>query len=335
MTRSIRPDQLSKRYDCADLLSAGISAAETYGGEYDQGHTDNDLSLRFSGPAALGGQEYIEIADGVFLVICDQRVIHPMEFNFEGAPVLGLSFRLSGSTHDCYENRPDIISKAGDISVVLQNRPMRWERRVQSGQRLYAAFIVGKIESVLSFMGLDYQDLPSALLLDQKPRDFAYSSAPMPQEALRAVTNLQDTKFTGPLRRAYLQAKVKELVCTAFGRINEFPSPDATSTPRYLSNLADAREIIISELHAPHTLESLSRRVGLSRTMFACTFKEHFGVTVFEFITQHRMRKAEELLARPGMTLQKVAEIIGYDNAYSFSRAYKRWTKSKLMISDS
>lgn len=49
------------------------------------------------------------------------------------------------------------------------------------------------------------------------------------------------------------------------------------------------------------------------------------GETPMAFVAGMRMRRAESLLRRGGMTVTEVAERVGYSDAFAFSTAFKRW----------
>jgi AraC-like DNA-binding protein len=72
------------------------------------------------------------------------------------------------------------------------------------------------------------------------------------------------------------------------------------------------------------TIESLARAVGMSRSSFAREFKELTGEPPLAYLTGQRIDKAAHLLQRSALPLAQIAERIGYDSEYSFSKAFKR-----------
>jgi AraC-like DNA-binding protein len=75
---------------------------------------------------------------------------------------------------------------------------------------------------------------------------------------------------------------------------------------------------------APWTVESLSEAAGVSRSAFAVRFKDLFGQTPLEYVTEWRMQKAMHLLEQRDKKLIDVARSVGYESDAAFSRAFKR-----------
>jgi AraC-like DNA-binding protein len=76
----------------------------------------------------------------------------------------------------------------------------------------------------------------------------------------------------------------------------------------------------------PWTLEGLAARAGLSRTVLAERFRSAMGETPLAYLRTVRMQKAVRLLSETSRTLEQVAREVGYQDAFGFSRAFKRST---------
>jgi AraC-like DNA-binding protein len=74
----------------------------------------------------------------------------------------------------------------------------------------------------------------------------------------------------------------------------------------------------------PWTLETLARRAGMSRTVFALRFKEVVGETATEYLTRWRMLLAAERLAAGGEPVATIASALGYESESSFGKAFRR-----------
>ncbi|NTZ04962.1 AraC family transcriptional regulator [Burkholderia metallica] len=74
----------------------------------------------------------------------------------------------------------------------------------------------------------------------------------------------------------------------------------------------------------PWTLEELARRVGLSRTALAERFRETMGDTPLNHLRTLRMQRAVQLLTETDRPLDAVATAVGYRDAFSFSKVFKR-----------
>lgn len=105
---------------------------------------------------------------------------------------------------------------------------------------------------------------------------------------------------------------------------------DAPGWYRALSDppLARVLERLHSEPEHAWTVESMAGLAGLSRAGFAARFADVVGVPPRRYLTELRMRRAQDLLERSDATLARVAQEVGYGNEFAFATAFRRHTGS-------
>lgn len=74
----------------------------------------------------------------------------------------------------------------------------------------------------------------------------------------------------------------------------------------------------------PWTVESLARRVALSRSTFAERFRRLAGETPMEYLARWRMHRAAQLLRDDQESVAVIAERVGYESEAAFAKAFKR-----------
>lgn len=74
----------------------------------------------------------------------------------------------------------------------------------------------------------------------------------------------------------------------------------------------------------PWTLDELAQQAGLSRTALAERFRDAMGDTPLNHLRVLRMQRAMRLLAETDHKLETVAAEVGYQDAFSFSKVFKR-----------
>lgn len=72
------------------------------------------------------------------------------------------------------------------------------------------------------------------------------------------------------------------------------------------------------------TLEELAKQAGLSRTLLAERFRRTMGDTPLSYLRSLRVQKAMTLLAEAEPTLEHVARAVGFNDAFSFSKVFKK-----------
>jgi AraC-like DNA-binding protein len=82
--------------------------------------------------------------------------------------------------------------------------------------------------------------------------------------------------------------------------------------------------LLQADLARPWTLELLAQEAGLSRTALAERFRATMGDTPLAHLRTLRLQKALQLLGEPRRKLDEVARAVGYQDAFGFSKAFKR-----------
>ena len=72
------------------------------------------------------------------------------------------------------------------------------------------------------------------------------------------------------------------------------------------------------------SVEMLASKFYITPTYFSSFFKEQTGEVFSAYLENLRMTKARQLLDETKLTVDKIAETIGYNSAYSFRRAFKK-----------
>jgi AraC-like DNA-binding protein len=89
-------------------------------------------------------------------------------------------------------------------------------------------------------------------------------------------------------------------------------------------SLSKAMARIHAEPGKQWTVDILAREAGLSRAAFARRFAEQVGEPPLAYLTRWRMIVAARLLNSSKASLAEVAERVGYESEFAFSRAFKR-----------
>ncbi len=74
------------------------------------------------------------------------------------------------------------------------------------------------------------------------------------------------------------------------------------------------------------TLESLAKKCYYNPSYFSRLFKNRFGVSLVEYITNKRVEKALELLSETDMSIKAISSACGFSNRSVFYRAFSKIT---------
>jgi transcriptional regulator GlxA family with amidase domain len=80
---------------------------------------------------------------------------------------------------------------------------------------------------------------------------------------------------------------------------------------------------ILDRPAAPHSVTSLAKEAGMSRSAFAREFKLALNLTPMEFVGRVRLNVAHRLLLNTGIRVEAIATNIGFSSRSHFSRLFR------------
>ena len=124
----------------------------------------------------------------------------------------------------------------------------------------------------------------------------------------------------------YLRAKVFELMSLYFNKDKEM---DIEQCPflvddKNIKKIRKAKDIIISRMTEPPTLNDLSSEVEISLKKLKEGFKQVYGASVYVFLLDYKMQVSKRLLSSGNYNVNEVALKVGYSTATHFINAFKK-----------
>ena len=91
-----------------------------------------------------------------------------------------------------------------------------------------------------------------------------------------------------------------------------------------LAYVKSAINFIRLKYSEPISVEEIATACGLNRSYLTRLFKHATGYTPQEYLSSYRMKKATELLLESTESVSSIAFLVGYSDAFTFSKAFKR-----------
>ena len=86
-----------------------------------------------------------------------------------------------------------------------------------------------------------------------------------------------------------------------------------------------SKRFIENEFSKNISLDDIASEAFFSKFHFIRLFKNHYGITPYQYLKEIRIAKAKSLL-RAGMTAREVCNSVGFDSITSFTGLFKRIT---------
>lgn len=87
--------------------------------------------------------------------------------------------------------------------------------------------------------------------------------------------------------------------------------------------LQAALRLITQQLNNVPKLREIAEQVGTHDKKLSAIFRKHLGMTVFAWIREERLRKAQELLAHSTMTVEDIATEVGFTSPANLATAFR------------
>lgn len=131
----------------------------------------------------------------------------------------------------------------------------------------------------------------------------------------------------GLSRHTFMRAKSIELISSVFAATKgagfEQGGNGGELSSKDLQRVIAARDLMAIRLEGRLTLSEIARKVGMSRTKLATSFKSELGVTVQDYWRNLRLMHAHRSLQMSDVSVTQVAYDVGYSEASSFTKAFQ------------
>ena len=189
------------------------------------------------------------------------------------------------------------------------------------------SWVVSILISIKKFHGLFSQeaDYISFLSEDNKHKKYYKDGVISPSMAivLNQLINFSLNKY---IKDLYFKGKAFELLSLYFNRSEE---ADVEQCPFLVDEtnvikIRKAKEIMISRMAEPPTLQELADEIGLNLKKLKEGFKQIYGDSVFSFLFDYKMEVARKLLESGENNVNEVGLKVGYSTSSHFIAAFKK-----------
>ncbi|WP_248724674.1 helix-turn-helix transcriptional regulator [Seonamhaeicola sp. ML3] len=211
------------------------------------------------------------------------------------------------------ENSLLLYNPQRELPINLQVAPNSW--------------IVSVLIPIKKFHGLFSQEADHIVFLNEENKDKKYYKDGVISPSMAIVLNqLINYNLNTAIKHIYFKGKAYELLSLYFNRSEE---ADVEQCPFLVDEanvikIRNAKDIIVSRMAEPPSLQELADEIGLSLKKLKEGFKQIYGDSVFSFLFDYKMEVARKLLESGDDNVNEVGLKVGYSTSSHFIAAFKK-----------
>ncbi len=211
------------------------------------------------------------------------------------------------------ENSLLLYNPQRDLPINLAVNPHSW--------------VVSILISIKKFHGLFSQEADYITFLSADNRDKKYYKDGAISPSMAIVLNqIINYNLNTSIKPLYFKGKAYELLSLYF---NKSEDADVEQCPFLVDEtnvikIRKAKDIIVSRMAEPPSLQELADEIGLSLKKLKEGFKQIYGDSVFSFLFDYKMEVARKLLESGENNVNEVGHKLGYSTSSHFISAFKK-----------
>ncbi|MGN0355873.1 MAG: AraC family transcriptional regulator [Muricoprocola sp.] len=142
------------------------------------------------------------------------------------------------------------------------------------------------------------------------------------QKVMERMLKANDLTYVNDLRR---MSALYELLAELIEHSDATVEQEKGKEPIELLYVRTAVNIIMNTYHNRNVkVSELAEKIGISRSYLSTIFKKEMHMSPQEFLICYRMERAVSLLTRTNNSINAIAAEVGYNDALTFSKVFKK-----------
>tara|TARA_R110001583_G_scaffold15153_7_gene62704 strand:- start:8583 stop:9473 length:891 start_codon:yes stop_codon:yes gene_type:complete len=274
---------------------------------------------------AQGSFEEVLIEDGFYVLKIQNDGIHNQTVTREiDSTFIQFHFCLKGSAKFVFNEGRYALEVNEDNSLLLYNTQVDLPLNLVLNSNSWMVSIIMTIRKFHSLFSKEADYIPF-LSADNKDKKYYSQEAVSPAIAV-VLSQVMNYNLHPSIKELYIKGKVYELISLYF---NKSQDADVEQCPFLVDEdnvkrIRKAKEIIISRMAEPPSLQDLSEEIGLSLKKLKEGFKQIYGDSVYSFLFDYKMEYARKMLESGKHNVNEVGLKVGYSTSSHFIAAFKK-----------
>ncbi len=233
-------------------------------------------------------------------------------------------FNVKGNGKFLFNNGSYQLPLGEEKSLLLYNPKHDLPINLEIQPRSWIISLVISIDKFHSLFSQEAKFIPF-LAIENKDKKYYQEGNITPSMAI-VLNQLMNFNLMPTIKALYFKAKAYELLSLQFNRTGD---PNVEQCP-FLSDeenilkIRKAKDIIISRMAEPPSLNELAGEIGLSLKKLKEGFKQIYGDSVYSFLFDYKMEYARKLLDSGEYNVNEVGLKVGYSTASHFIASFRK-----------
>jgi len=248
-----------------------------------------------------------------------QRFIHDVDRS-----LLQFHFTLKGLSRLVFNEGNYVLNNPENHSLMFYNPQRDLPIRMDLDPNTWA---VSMVISIKKFHALFSTESDSISFLSEENAGQKYYKDGQISPSMAIILNqLMHFNLNASIQKLYFRGKAYELLSHYF---NQSAEGDVEQCPflvdaANVAKIKKAKDVIISRMSEPPSLQELSEIAGISLRKLKEGFKQIYGTTVYQFLFDYKMEFSRRLLESGESNVNEVGLKVGYSSASHFISAFKK-----------
>ncbi|CAM1371238.1 AraC family transcriptional regulator [Tenacibaculum litopenaei] len=235
-----------------------------------------------------------------------------------------LHYCVKGNCKFFFNNNSYTFNVLDKHSIFLYNPQQHLPINLEILPKTSLISVLITIEKFHSLFSSEASYIP--FLSDNNKNKKYYDNTAIKDNVLLVLQQIFAAKSHSSNKDLYIKGKTYELLSLHFdsGENTEDEYCPFLIDDREVLKIRRAKDIIISKMSEPPTLQELANEVGLNLKKLKEGFKQIYGDTVYSFLFDYKMEFARQLLESNKYNVNEVGLQVGYSTSSHFIAAFKK-----------
>ena len=274
---------------------------------------------------AKGATQEISIENQFFLLHFDNDSNETQRFEREiDSSFIQLHFCIKGSSKFLFNSGNYTFDVLNQHSILLYNPQQKLPINLEIEPKTSLVSLLISIKKFHSLFSKEANHIH--FLSDENINRKYYNDDAIKPSVLIVLQQIINSNVNSSIKELFIKGKIYELLSLHFQKED---TKNADFCPFLIDEenvlkIRKAKDIIISRMSEPPSLQELSTEIGLSLKKLKEGFKQIYGDTVYGFLLDYKMEYARRLLESNKHNVNEVGSKIGYSTSSHFIAAFKK-----------